>query len=133
MCVRVHVCARVRLRADERQGGGFRGDFRQGQQGQPAQPGGFRADDRQGGFRSDDRQGGFRSEERQGGFRGGDDRRGGPAPWEKRPSTGFGARPAPRGDFEGQGAPRSGGARPGNGGKVFVPRDVKKRAYKPAT
>jgi len=23
-------------------------------------------------------------------------------------------------------------ARPGNGGKVFVPRDVKKRAYKPA-
>ena len=36
------------------------------------------------------------------------------APWEK-PAQGF-ARPA----------------RPGNGGKVFVPRDAKKRAYKPA-
>jgi superfamily II DNA/RNA helicase len=41
---------------------------------------------------------------------------------------------APRGDF----APRKPApafakpARPGNGGKVFVPRDVKKRAYKPA-
>ncbi len=40
---------------------------------------------------------------------------------------------APRGDF----APRSPSfakppAKPGNGGKVFVPRDIKKRPYKPA-
>jgi superfamily II DNA/RNA helicase len=40
---------------------------------------------------------------------------------------------APRGDF----APRAPAsfakpARPGNGGKVFVPRDIKKRPYKPA-
>ncbi len=37
---------------------------------------------------------------------------------------------APRGDF----APRapSSFAKPGNGGKVFVPRDIKKRPYKPA-
>ncbi len=133
------------FRGDDRQGGGYRGDFRQGQQGHQGgfrgddrqqgfrgddRQGGFRGDDRQQGFRADDRQGGFRGDDRQGGFRG-DDRRGA-TPWEKRPATGFGARPAPRGDFEGQGAPRSGGARPGNGGKVFVPRDVKKRAYKPA-
>jgi superfamily II DNA/RNA helicase len=40
---------------------------------------------------------------------------------------------APRGDFADRkpafGKPP---ARPGNGGKVFVPRDIKKRAYKPA-
>jgi len=40
---------------------------------------------------------------------------------------------APRGDFANRG---SGGfdkpAKPGNGGKVFVPRDIKKRPYKPA-
>jgi superfamily II DNA/RNA helicase len=36
-------------------------------------------------------------------------------PWEKRPAQDFAAP-----------------ARPGNGGKVFVPRDAKKRAYKPA-
>jgi superfamily II DNA/RNA helicase len=35
---------------------------------------------------------------------------------------------APRGDFAARAQP----ARPGNGGKVFVPRDVKKRPYKPA-
>ncbi|MGZ5270535.1 MAG: DEAD/DEAH box helicase [Ramlibacter sp.] len=45
---------------------------------------------------------------------GGDRERRPSTPWEK-PATGF-AKPA----------------RPGNGGKVFVPRDVKKRAYKPA-
>jgi len=52
-------------------------------------------------------------------------------------NEGFGARNndgfAPRGDF----APRapanfSKPAKPGNGGKVFVPRDIKKRPYKPA-
>jgi superfamily II DNA/RNA helicase len=48
---------------------------------------------------------------------------GGGASWDKRPASGgFGTGAAPQGDF----------ARPGNGGKVFVPRDVKKRAYKPA-
>jgi superfamily II DNA/RNA helicase len=40
---------------------------------------------------------------------------------------------APRGDFANRG---NGGfdkpAKPGNGGKVFVPRDIKKRPYKPA-
>ena len=106
-------------RRDDRRGGGFQGER------QSAFQGGFRGDDRQGGFRGDDRQGAFRS----------DDRRAGGAPWEKRPASGHGARPAPRGDFEGQGAPRSSAPRPanaGNAGKVFVPRDVKKRAYKPA-
>ena len=50
---------------------------------------------------------------------------------------GFGARGkegfAPRGDFAAR-APASFAkpARPGNGGKVFVPRDIKKRPYKPA-
>jgi len=52
-------------------------------------------------------------------------------------NEGFGVRNndgfAPRGDF----APRapstfSKPAKPGNGGKVFVPRDIKKRPYKPA-
>ncbi|MBL0419982.1 DEAD/DEAH box helicase [Ramlibacter sp. AW1] len=43
-------------------------------------------------------------------------------PWEKPPAGGGFGRPEPRGDF----------ARPGTGGKVFVPRDAKKRAYKPA-
>jgi len=52
-------------------------------------------------------------------------------------SEGFGVRNndgfAPRGDF----APRAPAtfakpAKPGNGGKVFVPRDIKKRPYKPA-
>jgi superfamily II DNA/RNA helicase len=45
---------------------------------------------------------------------GGGERRREASPWEK-PAQGF-AKPA----------------RPGNGGKVFVPRDAKKRAYKPA-
>ncbi|KQT11509.1 DEAD/DEAH box helicase [Ramlibacter sp. Leaf400] len=45
---------------------------------------------------------------------GGGDRRREATPWEK-PAQGF-AKPA----------------RPGNGGKVFVPRDAKKRAYRPA-
>jgi superfamily II DNA/RNA helicase len=60
-----------------------------------------------------------------GDFGGGDRRRDGgfagdrrePTPWEK-PAQGF-AKPAR-------------GASAGNGGKVFVPRDAKKRAYKPA-
>ncbi|MEY4711894.1 MAG: putative ATP-dependent helicase [Pseudomonadota bacterium] len=47
------------------------------------------------------------------------------APWEKKSSGGFAAKPAPRGEF----ARPAGG--PG-GAKVFVPRDAKKRAYKPA-
>jgi hypothetical protein len=116
-------------RRDDRRGAGFQGERQGGYQG------GLRGDDRQGGFRGDDRQGGFRGDDRQGGFRGDDRRGGGAAPWDKRPASGFGARPAPRGDFEGQGAPRTGAPRPanaGNAGKVFVPRDVKKRAYKPA-
>ncbi len=116
-------------RRDDRRGAGFQGERQGGYQG------GLRGDDRQGGFRGDDRQGGFRGDDRQGGFRGDDRRGGGAAPWDKRPASGFGARPAPRGDFEGQGAPRTGGPRPanaGHAGKVFVPRDVKKRAYKPA-
>ncbi len=44
------------------------------------------------------------------------------APWEKKAVGGFAGKPAPRGDH----------ARPAGGGKVFVPRDAKKRAYKPA-
>ena len=39
---------------------------------------------------------------------------------------------AARGDFAGRQPAFGKPARPGNGGKVFVPRDVKKRAYKPA-
>jgi len=43
---------------------------------------------------------------------------------------------APRGDFANRGNGGNGGfdkpAKPGNGGKVFVPRDIKKRPYKPA-
>ncbi len=125
-------------RRDDRRGGGFQGErqgaFQGGFRGDDRQPG-FRSDDRQGGFRGDDRQSAFRGDDRQGGFRGDDRRAGGAAPWDKRPASGFAARPAPRGDFEGQGAPRSSAPRPanaGNAGKVFVPRDVKKRAYKPA-
>ena len=54
-----------------------------------------------------------------GGFGGGQQA----APWEKKSAGGYAGKPAPRGDF----------ARPGTpGGKVFVPRDAKKRAYKPA-
>jgi hypothetical protein len=53
-----------------------------------------------------------------GGFAGGQPA----APWEKQTGGGFAGKPAPRGDY----------ARPGNGTKVFVPRDAKKRAYKPA-
>src|SRR5687767_4696508 len=88
---------------------------------------------------------------RTGGFGGGgggfDQRRGGNDGYGRKPgfgdfggggrSEGFGVRNndgfAPRGDF----APRapatfSKPAKPGNGGKVFVPRDIKKRPYKPA-
>ena len=64
--------------------------------------------------RRDDRRG-------PGGFGGGVNQA---APWEKK-SGGYAGRPAPRGD-----APRPAGG-PG-AGKVFVPRDAKKRAYKPA-
>ncbi len=119
-------------RRDDRRGNDFRGgDFRGGD---------FRAPEpRSGGFRGGDFRGGqdFRGgNDFRGGqdFRGGDDRRGGATPWEKRPpATGFAGRPAPRGDFAARPAPRDDFARaPGNGGKVFVPRDVKKRAYKPA-
>jgi hypothetical protein len=40
---------------------------------------------------------------------------------------------APRGDFAPRGpATFAKPAKPGNGGKVFVPRDIKKRPYKPA-
>jgi hypothetical protein len=39
---------------------------------------------------------------------------------------------APRGDFADRKPAFGKPARPGNGGKVFVPRDIKKRAYKPA-
>jgi superfamily II DNA/RNA helicase len=39
---------------------------------------------------------------------------------------------AARGDFADHKSPFAKPARPGNGGKVFVPRDFKKRAYKPA-
>jgi superfamily II DNA/RNA helicase len=89
---------------DRRGGGDFRPDLRS-------------AEPRGGDFRGND-------------FRGGDNRAA--TPWEKKPATGFG-RPAPHGDFGGGApAPRGDFARPGNGGKVFVPRDAKKRAYKPA-
>ncbi len=52
-------------------------------------------------------------------------------------SEGFGVRNndgfAPRGDFAPRGpATFAKPAKPGNGGKVFVPRDIKKRPYKPA-
>ncbi|HSW19287.1 MAG TPA: DEAD/DEAH box helicase [Ramlibacter sp.] len=68
-----------------------------------------------------------------GGDRRADDHRGGGQPWDQQraPSTGFGARP-PRGDFADSRPPRSDFAKPPGGGKVFVPRDAKKRAYKPA-
>jgi superfamily II DNA/RNA helicase len=39
---------------------------------------------------------------------------------------------APRGDFAERKPAFGKPVRPGNGGKVFVPRDIKKRAYKPA-
>jgi superfamily II DNA/RNA helicase len=39
---------------------------------------------------------------------------------------------APRGDFAPRAPSFAKPAKPGNGGKVFVPRDVKKRPYKPA-
>jgi superfamily II DNA/RNA helicase len=39
---------------------------------------------------------------------------------------------APRGDFAARAPAFGKPARPGNGGKVFVPRDIKKRPYKPA-
>jgi superfamily II DNA/RNA helicase len=66
-----------------------------------------------------DRREGVRDDRRgAGGFGGGQQA----APWEKRSAGGYAGKPAPRGDY----------ARPGNGGKVFVPRDAKKRAYKPA-
>jgi superfamily II DNA/RNA helicase len=38
---------------------------------------------------------------------------------------------APRGDFAARGPAFAKPAKPGNGGKVFVPRDIKKRPYKP--
>ena len=50
-------------------------------------------------------------------------------------NEGFGARDegfAPRGDFAPRAPAFSKPAKPGNGGKVFVPRDIKKRPYKPA-
>jgi superfamily II DNA/RNA helicase len=39
---------------------------------------------------------------------------------------------APRGDFAARAPAFAKPAKPGNGGKVFVPRDIKKRPYKPA-
>jgi superfamily II DNA/RNA helicase len=39
---------------------------------------------------------------------------------------------APRGDFASRGNGFDKPAKPGNGGKVFVPRDIKKKPYKPA-
>ncbi|HSH89926.1 MAG TPA: DEAD/DEAH box helicase, partial [Ramlibacter sp.] len=51
-------------------------------------------------------------------------------------SEGFGARKGdgfqPRGDFANRGNTFDKPAKLGNGGKVFVPRDIKKRPYKPA-
>ena len=50
-------------------------------------------------------------------------------------SEGFGARKegfAPRGDFAARAPAFAKPAKLGNGGKVFVPRDIKKRPYKPA-
>ncbi|TFZ04307.1 DEAD/DEAH box helicase [Ramlibacter rhizophilus] len=96
-------------------GGGFGG--------KPGRGGGFGGKPRQGAGQRGDygRKAGFGDFGGRDGQR--DERReGGATPWEKRPApAGFG-KPAPRGDF----------ARPGTGGKVFVPRDAKKRAYKPA-
>jgi superfamily II DNA/RNA helicase len=63
---------------------------------------------------------------RSGGF---DARRGSNDGYGRKPGWGD---PAPRGE---QGAHKGAfekPAKPGNGGKVFVPRDVKKRPYKPA-
>jgi superfamily II DNA/RNA helicase len=88
---------------------------------------------------------------RTGGFGGGgsgfDQRRGGNDGYGRKPgfgdfggggrNEGFGVRHndgfAPRGDFAARApATFSKPAKPGNGGKVFVPRDIKKRPYKPA-
>ena len=62
-----------------------------------------------------------------------------PAEEDNRPQiprrkTGWGDAPAPARAERGE-APRSGfakPAKPGNGGKVFVPRDFAKKPYKPA-
>lgn len=72
-----------------------------------------------GDFGGDRRDAPFGDRRGAGGFAGGQQA----APWEKQAGGGFAGKPAPRGDY----------ARPGNpGAKVFVPRDAKKRAYKPA-
>jgi hypothetical protein len=50
-------------------------------------------------------------------------------------NEGFAARDegfGPRGDFAPRAPAFAKPAKPGNGGKVFVPRDIKKRPYKPA-
>lgn len=96
-------------------GGGKPG--RGGFGGRPRQGSGFGAPrndyGRKPGFGSDF--GGDRREDSRGGS--------GAAPWDRKAPIGVGfGKPAPHGEF----------ARPGNGGKVFVPRDMKKRAYKPA-
>lgn len=92
-------------------GGGFA--KRGGEYGRQPGFGDFGGDRRrEGGFGGDRRDGQFADRRNEGGFGGGDRRPS--TPWEK-PAQGF-AKPA----------------RPGNGGKVFVPRDAKKRAYKPA-
>ncbi|MEJ7928959.1 DEAD/DEAH box helicase [Ramlibacter sp. AN1015] len=101
-------------------GGGFGG-------GRPARGGSF---GREGAGRSDAGRGDFGRGDygRKAGFgdfgsepRRDERRAPGATPWEKRPAGGGFGQPAPHSDF----------ARPGNGGKVFVPRDAKKRAYKP--
>jgi superfamily II DNA/RNA helicase len=102
-----------------RQGGDF-GDSRQGGYGRKASFGDA------GGQGRDGARGGFGADPRGFGPRGGDTR-GAPAPWEPRRPAGQGA----GGHGAGQGRSFQGAAS-GNGGKVFVPRGVKKRAYKPA-
>jgi superfamily II DNA/RNA helicase len=68
--------------------------------------------------------------------RGFDQRRGGNEGFGRKAGFGdFGGQRegfAPRGDFAPRAPSFSKPAKPGNGGKVFVPRDVKKRPYKPA-
>ncbi|MCM2252535.1 MAG: DEAD/DEAH box helicase [Ramlibacter sp.] len=102
------------------QGGRPRGDFAgRGRDGQSraAKFSGNRGGSGFGGGFSHERKGGF--DDRKGGF---DDRMGGAR------SDGFGVRRDPAERKSGFSKP----ARPGNGGKVFVPRDIKKRPYKRA-
>ncbi len=108
--------------------GGNRGGFADRNAGAPrdAGAGGYQNNNAGGGYGQQDNRGGARegfSYERKGGF---NDRFAGARTENAAPRGDFGA---PRGDF-GDRKPAFGkpmGVKPGNGGKVFVPRDAKKR------